>query len=399
MKENRDGKYSGDWDYLENSLAYMVQGLYLKHGRPCTILIADDGGTGKKDLSVAIRNIIAGVTRNSLDKLEAGKPGRTALFTSSIVIADESEDLSKADLGILKNNCDAVFDTLRNLYSDEETAEIRCLLIVMTNTLKIPLNRSFIRKLAYLGTGESKGGNNAEFNPEDEARFKRLSLSPRVHQYWYDHLRALEVDIYKATTKYGTEHLQEDNMDDLLEELRLIESGRSEFFCIGKNGEKYRVDNGSTIKQIELKNYLLSRPDKTLLNGKKDIVKVLRGYIDRGQLNWTINERTSNLQDGTVKKQTTSITVRPFPPSEQSKSRAVLPFQVPETQLFQAGVPVSQVPSMTPAVSGISRYQTGMKEHRYRGLPRPAQRMPDNGATGAVMGDVVSLSVANAAEH
>jgi hypothetical protein len=229
----------------------------------------------------------------------------------------------------------------------------------MTNTLKIPLNRSYIRKFAYLGAGESKGGNNAEFNPADEARFKRLSLSPRVHEYWYNHLMALEVDIYKATTKYGTEHLQEDNMDDLLEELRLIEAGRSDFFYVGNNGEKFRVDNGSTIKQIELKNYLLSLPDKTLLNGKKDIVKVLRGYIDRGQLNWTINERTSNLKDGTVKKQTMSITVRPFPPSEQSKSLAVLPFQVPEPQQQQSTVPaVRQSPTSYVAPDGSYEMRT-----------------------------------------
>jgi hypothetical protein len=157
---------------------------------------------------------------------------------------------------------------------------------------------------------------------------------------------SLEVDIYKATTKYGTEHLQEDNMDDLLDELRLIEMGRSDFFCVNKSGEKHRVDNGSTVKQIELKNYLLSRPDKTLLNGKKDIVKVLRGYIDRGQLNWTINERSSNLKDGTVKKQTVSITVRPFPSGEQSKSRAILPFQVSETQPPQSAAPIGR---QTPA--------------------------------------------------
>ena len=326
MKENRDGKYSGDWDYLENSLAYMVQGLYRKHGRPCTILMADDGGTAKKDLSVAIWNIISGVTRNSLDKLEVGKPGSIALFNSSVVIADESEDLSKADLGVLKNICDATFDTKRSLYANEETAEIRSLLIVMTNTLRIPLNRSYIRKFAYLGAGESKGGNNAEFNPEDEARFKRLSLSPRVHEYWYNRLMALEVDVYKAITKYGTEHLQEDNMDDLLEELRLIERGTSDFFCVGKEGGcSVRVKIGSTFSQIELKNYLLSRSDKTLLNGKKDIVKVLRGYIDRRQLNWTINERTSNLKDGTVKKQAMSITIRPFPSDKQKNRQVALP--------------------------------------------------------------------------
>jgi hypothetical protein len=121
--------------------------------------MADDGGTAKKDLSVAIWNIIAGVNRNSLDNLEIGKPGCTALFNSSVLIADESEDLSKTDLGVLKNICDATFDTKRSLYSNEETAEIRSLLIVMTNTLKIPLNRSYIRKFAYLGAGESKGGN------------------------------------------------------------------------------------------------------------------------------------------------------------------------------------------------------------------------------------------------
>jgi len=336
MKENRDGKYSGDWDYLENSLAYMVQGLYRKHGRPCTILMADDGGTAKKDLSVAIWNIIAGVTRNSLDKLEIGKPGCVALFNSSVVIADESEDLSKADLGVLKNICDATFDTKRCLYVDEETAEIRSLLIVMTNTLRIPLNRSYIRKFAYLGAGESKGGNNAEFDSDDEARFKRLSLSPRVHEYWYNHLMALDVDIYKATTKYGTEHLQEDNMDDLLDELRLIEAGRSEFFCVNNIGCKYRVDDGATFRQNELKNYLLSRSDKTLLNGKKDIVKVLRGYIDRGQLNWTINERVSKLKDGTVKKQTMSITVRTFPSVEQKCRQVILPTQVLDTQRPQS---------------------------------------------------------------
>jgi hypothetical protein len=124
---------------------------------------------------------------------------------------------------------------------------------------------------------------------------------------------ALDVDIYKATTKYGTEHLQEDNMDDLLEELRLMEIGRSGFFCVGRSGVKIRVENGTIFHQRELKNYLLSLPDKTLLNGKKDIVKVLRGYIERGQLNWIINERTSHLKDGTVKKQTISITVRSFP--------------------------------------------------------------------------------------
>jgi hypothetical protein len=332
MKENRDGKYGGDWDYLENSLAYMVQGLYRKHGRPCTILIADEGGTAKKDLSVAIWNIIAGVTRNSLDKLEIGKPGCVALFQSSIVIADESEDLTKADLGVLKNICDATFDTKRSLYSNEETAEIRSLLIVMTNTLKIPLNRSYIRKFAYLGAGESKGGSNAEFNTEDEARFKRLSLSPRVHEYWYDHLMALKVDVYKATTKYGTERLQEDNMDDLLEELRLIEAGRADFFCVDKNDTKYRVRNGATFRQIELKKYLLSLPDKTLLNGKKDIVKVLRGYIDRGQINWTINERSSNLKDGTIKKQPMSITVHAFPSCENADHQVILPFRVPDSQ-------------------------------------------------------------------
>ncbi len=260
MKENRDGKYDGDWDYLENSLAYMVQGLYRRHGRPCAMLMSDDGGTAKKDLSVAIRNVIPGVTRNSLDKLEVGKPGSVSLFNSSVVIADESEDLTKADLGVLKNICDATFDTKRSLYSNEETAEIRSLLIVMTNTLRIPLNRSYIRKFAYLGAGESKGGHNAEFNPEDEARFKRLSLSPRVHEHWYNHLMSLEVDIYKATTKYGTEHLQDDNMDDLLEELRLIESGRSDFLCMSReSGMKERVKAGSTFRQIELKNYLLSR--------------------------------------------------------------------------------------------------------------------------------------------
>jgi len=132
-------------------------------------------------------------------------------------------------------------------------------------------------------------------------------------------------------------------MDDLLEELRLIEMGRSEFFCVGRDGNKSRVGSGTTIKQIELKNYLLSLPDKTLLNGKKDIVKVLRGYIDRGQLNWTINERRSNLKDGTIKTQATGITVRSFPSSEQSKSRAVLPFQVPETQLPQSTAPASYV--------------------------------------------------------
>jgi hypothetical protein len=89
MRENRDGKYSGDWDYLENSLAYMVQGLYRKHGRPCTILMADDGGTAKKDLSIALWNIIPGVTRNSLDKIELGKRGCIALFNSSVLIADD----------------------------------------------------------------------------------------------------------------------------------------------------------------------------------------------------------------------------------------------------------------------------------------------------------------------
>jgi hypothetical protein len=168
---------------------------------------------------------------------------------------------------------------------------------------------------------------------------------------------ALKVDIYKATTKYGTEHLQEDNMDDLLEVLRLIEMGRSEFLCVGKDGNKTRVGNGSTIKQIELKNYLLSLPDKTLLNGKKDIVKVLRGYIDRGQLNWTINERESKLKVGTVKKQTMSITVRPFLTSEQSKSLAILPFQVPEIQQPQSVVPVGrQAP--TSYISPDGTYET-----------------------------------------
>jgi hypothetical protein len=153
------------------------------------------------------------------------------------------------------------------------------------------------------------------------------------------------VDIYKATTKYGTEHLQEDNMDDLLEELRLIEIGRSDFFYVGRDGNKTRVGSGSIIKQQELKNYLLSLPDKTLLNGKKDIVKVLRGYIDRGQLNWKINERTSNLKDGTKKVQATGITVRPFPPSEQSKSLATLPFNIPETQQQSAAPIVRQSPT------------------------------------------------------
>ena len=103
-------------------------------------------------------------------------------------------------------------------------------------------------------------------------------------------------------------------MDDLLEELRLIESGNSDFYCANQDkGCKCQVKDGTTFRQIELKNYLLSLPDKTLLNGKKDIVKVLRGYIERGQLNWTLNERTSNLKDGTVKKQVMSITVRTFP--------------------------------------------------------------------------------------
>ena len=294
--------------------------------------MADDGGTAKKDLTVVILNIIAGVTRNSLDKLEIGKPGNVSLFNSTIVIADESEDLSKADLGVLKNICDATFDTKRSLYSNEVMAEICCLLIVMTNTLKIPLNRSYIRKFAYLGAGESKGGNNAEFNPVDEARFKRLSLSPRVHEYWYDHLMALEVDIYKATTKYGTEHLQEDNMDDLLEELRLIEMGGSEFFCIGKDGNKSRVGEGSTFRQIELKNYLSSLSDKALLNGKKDIVKVLRGYIDRGQLNWTIKERTSHLKKGIIKKQPVSITIRLFPSIVHENQQTISTLQVSDVQ-------------------------------------------------------------------
>jgi hypothetical protein len=116
------------------------------------------------------------------------------------------------------------------------------------------------------------------------------------------------------------------------------------------------VGSGSIIKQIELKNYLLSLPDKTLLNGKKDMVKVLRGYIDRGQLNWTINERTSNLKDGTVKKQTMSITVRPFQHSEQSKSQAVLPFQVPETQPQSAASVGRQSP--TSYVSPDGSYET-----------------------------------------
>jgi hypothetical protein len=305
-----------------------------------------------------------------LDNLEIGKPGCTALFNSSVLIADESEDLSKTDWGVLKNICDATFDTKRSLYSNEETAEIRSLLIVMTNTLKIPLNRSYIRKFAYLGAGESKGGNNAEFNPDDEARFKRLSLSPRVHKFWCDHLMALKVDIYKATTKYGSEHLQEDNMDDLLDELRLIEMGRSEFFCINRDGVTSRVGNGSTIKQIELKNYLLSLPDKTLLNGKKDIVKVLRGYIDRGQLNWTINERISHLKDGTVKTQATGITVRSFTPSEQSKSRAILPFQVPENQPLQSAAPIGrQSPTSYVSPDGsheILTYPDGRQEKYLR---------------------------------
>jgi hypothetical protein len=81
----------------------------------------------------------------------------------------------------------------------------------------------------------------------------------------------------------------------------------------------------SSFRQIELKNYLLSRSDKTLLNGKKDIVKVLRGYIDRGQLNWVINERVSNLKSGTTKKQATSITVRTFPAMEQENQIFALP--------------------------------------------------------------------------
>ena len=123
----------------------------------------------------------------------------------------------------------------------------------------------------------------------------------------------------------------------------VIEIGKSEFFCVNRDGSTSRVGNGSTIKQIELKNYLLSLPDKTLLNGKKDIVKVLRGYIDRGQLNWTINERSSHLKDGTVKKQTMSITVRSFSSSEHSKSRAILPFQMPENQPLQSAAQTSYV--------------------------------------------------------
>jgi len=116
--------------------------------------------------------------------------------------------------------------------------------------------------------------------------------------------------------------------------LRLIESGRSDFWTVNKDGNKNRVGAGSTFPQIELKKYLLSLPDKTLLSGKKDIIKVLRGYIDRGQLNWTLNERSSNLKDGTVKKQVMSITVRLFPAVEQENRRVILPLRAPQPQQY-----------------------------------------------------------------
>jgi len=168
------------------------------------------------------------------------------------------------------------------------------------------------------------------------------------------HRSLLDGKLVNIASKFGDEGLAK--MLISREPINVREMREQPF---GKDGNQLRVGNGSTIKQIELKNYLLSLPDKTLLNGKKDIIKVLRGYIDRGQLHWTINERTSKLKDGTEKKQAIGITIRSFPPSEQSgeqsKSRAVLPFQAPETQQQQSA-PMIRQPSSS-YVSPDGKYE------------------------------------------
>ena len=152
----------------------------------------------------------------------------------------------------------------------------------------------------------------ARSEQKEETRFDLFAQSGE----WRNHLGDLETRGWRFLEEQNGQlffqtpdgdHSPDKQDGNIKDEVQLIESGRSDFMCTNKDGTKQKVGNGTTISQIELKNYLLSRSDRTLLNGKKDIVKVLRGYIDRGQINWALNERTSNLKGGIVKKQVTSI--------------------------------------------------------------------------------------------
>jgi len=339
-------------EILLDYLAAHWQGLAIgKHqrNRVNDIVIVGEPATGKDLLFDILTRSFPSVYSTMTDAdLDPDCKGNDKLFTSSLLLMNEAEGSKrKVDNATFKQFCDSPTHRYRGMCKAAIDRPRVGLCIRVCNILGLTVDGSTARKIAFFQSGASTYDlvTQKPLNPEKSARLLHIINTSNFILWFRQVLSSRQVEVENVLYGHGCEKFRANNASGLFALLKAIEVG------------EVAIPMSNTFLDLKDLSEYIRKSTVAREAGERPSIKI-NEMIKTGQLQWKElrypNGRLygyslpATAPRGATIAPHTAVSTSPadrtdeqleeihkeFPIGEQSKSRAVLPFKVPETQQY-----------------------------------------------------------------